>query len=93
MRLGLFDTIGIVISLAFAFPVANFGVMRIMNGDTTMGAALVIVGVAMVVLPQVLFDPGRILRELLRALLPRQLRREKDTAESTAPETDSTTEK
>ncbi|WP_066412030.1 DUF7533 family protein [Halorubrum aethiopicum] len=80
MSLGLFDMIGLAASLVFALPLANYAVVRILAGETALGAGLLVVAVAMVVLPQYFLDPGRILRGLLRGLLPRQLRG--DDAES-----------
>lgn len=74
MKFGLFDMIGLAATLAFALPVANFGVWRLMDGDHLFGGAMIVVAVAMVVLPQFFFDPGRILRGLLRGLLPARLR-------------------
>lgn len=74
MRLGLLDMIGLAATLAFALPVGSFGVTQILAGEQTLGAAMVVVAVAMVVLPQFFFDPGRILRNLLKGLLPKGLR-------------------
>ena len=74
MRFGLFDLIGLATTLVFAIPLANVGVLRIMGGETLFGAGLVAVAVAMVVLPQFFFDPGRILKALVTGLMPRRLR-------------------
>lgn len=74
MRLGLFDMIGLATTLVFAVPLANFGVWRIMAGETVFGIALVAVAVAMVILPQYFLDPARIARKLLYGLLPRRFR-------------------
>lgn len=71
MKLGLFDTIGLVASLMFAVPVANFGANRILNGEPFLGALLVTIAVLMVVIPQYLTSPGRLLRKLAMGLLPR----------------------
>lgn len=74
MRFGIFDMIGLATTLVFALPVANVGVIRIMGGETLFGAGLVAVALAMVVLPQFFFDPGRLLRALLTGLLPKRVR-------------------
>ncbi|SEH59136.1 hypothetical protein SAMN05192561_11028 [Halopenitus malekzadehii] len=74
MRLGLLDTIGLATTLIFAIPVANYGVVRVLDGETTLGVAMVVIAVAMVVLPQYFLDPERILRGLLAGLLPSRLR-------------------
>ena len=82
MSFGLFDMIGLAASLAFALPLANYAVVRLLAGETALGGGLLVVAVAMVVLPQYFLDPSRILRGLVRGLLPRQLRG--DDAESEA---------
>ncbi|WP_280535433.1 hypothetical protein [Halopenitus sp. POP-27] len=74
MRLGLLDTIGLATTLIFAIPVANYGVMRALDGEMVVGVAMVGIAVAMVVLPQYFLDPERILRGLLAGLLPSRLR-------------------
>ncbi len=81
MRLGLFDLIGLATTLVFALPLANFAVIRLLDGETALGVALLVVAAAMVVLPQYFLDPGRILRGLVRGLLPRRLRGDADDAE------------
>jgi hypothetical protein len=86
MQLGVFDLIGLVTTLAFAIPVANFGVLRLLAGEPVTGAALIGVAVAMVVLPQYLLDPKRILGRLLSGLLPARLRSEPPSAEEPAEE-------
>ncbi|WP_096390389.1 DUF7533 family protein [Halopenitus persicus] len=73
MRLGILDTIGLATTLIFAIPVANYGVMRALDGETAVGVAMVGVAVAMVVLPQYFLDPERILRGLVGGLLPSRL--------------------
>lgn len=79
MKLGLMDMIGLAASLVFALPLANYAVVRLIAGEVALGAGLLVVAVAMVVLPQYFLDPGRILRGLISGLLPRQLRREDDS--------------
>ncbi|EMA62797.1 DUF7533 family protein [Halorubrum kocurii] len=74
MRLGLVDMIGLAASLVFALPLANYAVIRLVAGEVALGAGLLVVAVAMVVLPQYFLDPARILRRLLSGLLPRQVR-------------------
>ncbi|SNR49102.1 hypothetical protein SAMN06264855_109112 [Halorubrum vacuolatum] len=85
MKLGLFDLIGLAATLVFAIPLANYAVIQLLAGETALGAGLLVVAVAMVVLPQYFLDPGRILRGLLRGLLPRRLR-----GGATGSETDET---
>ncbi|WP_144799875.1 DUF7533 family protein [Halorubrum depositum] len=74
MNLGLMDMIGLAASLVFALPLANYAVVRLFAGELALGAGLLVVAVAMVVLPQYFLDPGRILRGLVSGLLPRQFR-------------------
>ncbi|GAA0723368.1 hypothetical protein J2744_001357 [Halorubrum trapanicum] len=82
MRLGLTDMIGLAASLVFALPLANYAVIRLVAGEVALGAGLLVVAVAMVVLPQYFLDPARIARELLSGLLPRQLRSDSDGADA-----------
>ncbi|XVH30376.1 DUF7533 family protein [Haloferacaceae archaeon DSL9] len=77
MKLGLFDMIGLAASLIFAIPVANFGVARLLAGETTVGVALVVVAVCMVVIPYFFLSPEQIVKRILRSFLPRRLRRDK----------------
>ncbi|WP_256402968.1 DUF7533 family protein [Halorubrum salinum] len=74
MRLGVMDMIGLAASLAFALPLANYAVIRLLAGELALGVGLFAVAAAMVVLPQYFLDPGRLVRGLLAGLLPRQLR-------------------
>jgi len=74
MRFGILDLIGLAITFAFAFPVANYGVLRILDGETAFGVVLVCLAVAMVVVQEFFLDPKRLLRKLLGGLLPRRLR-------------------
>ena len=74
MGLGLTDMIGLAASLVFALPLANYAVIRLFAGEIALGAGLLVVAVAMVVLPQYFLDPGRILRGLISGLLPSQFR-------------------
>ncbi|ELZ51455.1 hypothetical protein C464_00934 [Halorubrum coriense DSM 10284] len=74
MRLGLLDMIGLAASLVFALPLANYAVIRLVAGEVALGAGLLVVAAAMVVLPQYFLDPARIARRLLSGLLPSQLR-------------------
>lgn len=74
MKLGLFDMIGLAASLIFAIPVANYGVTRLMAGETAVGVALVVVAVAMVAIPQYFMDPRTIVRKLFLGLLPDRVR-------------------
>ena len=84
MRLGLLDMIGLAASLIFAIPLANYAVFRLIAGEIALGAGLLVVAVAMVVLPQYFLDPAQILRRLLSGLLPQRLRGD----DAAAPETD-----
>ncbi|MDR5672432.1 putative membrane protein [Halalkaliarchaeum sp. AArc-CO] len=92
MRFGLFDMIGLATTLVFAIPLANVGVLRILGGETLFGAGLVAVAVAMVVLPQFFFDPGRIVKALVSGLLPRRFRSVDDSDESVTDGGDEGTE-
>jgi len=74
MRLGVTDMVGLAASLVFALPLANYALVRLFDGEMALGAALLAVAAAMVVLPQYFLDPGRILRGLAAGLLPRRLR-------------------
>ena len=74
MTLGLMDMVGLAASLVFALPLANYAVIRLVAGEVALGAGLLVVAAAMVVLPQYFLDPARIARRLLSGLLPRQLR-------------------
>ncbi|GAB6879421.1 hypothetical protein JCM17823_16950 [Halorubrum gandharaense] len=73
MSLGLFDMIGLATTLVFAIPLANYAVIQLLAGETALGVGLLVVAAAMVILPQYFLDPGKILRGLVRGLLPSQL--------------------
>jgi len=79
MRLGILELGSLLGSLIFAIPVANFGVDRLVAGDTAMGLVLVGVAVAMVVLPHYFLDPRTIARKLLAGLLPGRFRTDEST--------------
>lgn len=74
MRLGILDMIGLVATLIFAIPVANFGVTTLLAGKTAMGVALIVVAVAMVVIPQYFMDPRTIVKTVVANVLPRRVR-------------------
>jgi len=74
MQLGILDLLWLATTLVFAIPVANFGVTKLLAGEAVVGATLLGVGVAMVILPHYVLDPKRILVGLLRGLLPARLR-------------------
>ncbi|WP_430504340.1 DUF7533 family protein [Haloparvum sp. PAK95] len=74
MRFGILDMVGLAITFAFAFPVANYGVLRILDGETLFGVTLVGIAIAMVVIQEYFLDPKRLLRKLLSGLLPSRLR-------------------
>jgi hypothetical protein len=82
MRLGIIDMIGLAATLIFALPVANFGVTKLLAGEVTMGIALVVVAVAMVVIPHYFMDPRTVFTKLLKGVLPSRLRGEGSTVES-----------
>jgi len=82
MRLGIIDMIGLAATLIFALPVANFGVTKLLGGETTMGIALVVVAVAMVAIPHYFTDPRTVLTKLLKGLLPSRFRNRESTVES-----------
>ncbi len=83
MNLGVFDMIGLAASLVFAIPLANYAVIQLLAGQTALGAGLLVVAIAMVVLPQYFLDPGRILAGFAKGLLPRQLRGGDSTEDAT----------
>jgi len=85
MQIGILDMIGLAATLIFAIPVANFGVNRLMAGETAMGIALLVVAVAMVVLPQYFMNPKTIVRKLVRGVLPGRFRGD-DAEPTTADE-------
>ncbi len=82
------DMIGLAASLIFALPLANYAIIRLFAGEVALGAGLLVVAAAMVVLPQYFLDPGRILRGLVSGLLPRRLRGGDDPA-ATGSDSDS----
>jgi hypothetical protein len=86
MRLGILDLLGLVTTLAFALPVANFGVLQLWAGNPVAGVALLAVAVAMVVVPQYLLDPKRLLMRLLHGLVPKRLRTTDTQREHEQPE-------
>jgi hypothetical protein len=80
MRLGIIDMIGLAATLIFALPVANFGLTRLLAGETAMGVALIVVAVAMVAIPHYFMDPRTILKKLFKGLLPSRFQGESSTA-------------
>jgi len=80
MRLGILDTIGLALTVIFAFPVANFGVTRLLAGEPVIGIALIGVAVAMVAVPHYFTDPRTVLGRLFGGLLPARLRDDSSTA-------------
>ncbi len=88
MGLGIFDLISLLGSLIFAIPVANFGINRLLAGDTPMGLALVAVAVAMVLLPHYFLDPRTIAQKLLAGLLPARFRPDRSTSTDSDPPSD-----
>ena len=88
MRLGVIDMIGLATTLIFALPVGNFGITRLLAGETAMGVALVGVAVAMVVVPHYILDPRTIITKLLKGLLPNRLRNLSTNKSENPPETE-----
>jgi len=82
MRLGIIDMIGLAATLVFALPVANFGVTRLLAGETVMGVTLLIVAVAMVAVPHYFMDPRTIFAKLFKGLLPGRFRDDPSTDDS-----------
>lgn len=76
MRLGIIDMVGLAATLIFALPVANFGVDRLLAGESVMGIALIVIAVAMVAVPHYFMDPQAILTRLFKGLLPDRFRDE-----------------
>lgn len=74
MRLGVIDMVGLAATLIFALPVANFGMTRLLAGETAMGLALLVVAVAMVAIPHYFMDPRTIMGKLFKGLLPGRFR-------------------
>ena len=82
MRLGIIDMIGLAATLIFALPVANFGVTRLLAGETVLGATLLIVAVAMVAVPHYFMDPRTIFAKVFNGLLPGRFRDNASTDDS-----------
>ena len=82
MRLGIIDMVGLAATLIFALPVANFGVDRLLAGESVMGVALIVVAVAMVAVPHYFLDPRTILTKLFKGLLPGRFRDDSTTGDS-----------
>ena len=55
--MGILNTLGLVVTLAFALPVALLGVNLVVSGRTTIGVALVVVAVLMVMVKQYVTTP------------------------------------
>jgi hypothetical protein len=54
---GILNTVGLVLTLAFALPVALLGVNLVISGRATIGIALCVVAVLMVALKQYVTTP------------------------------------
>lgn len=63
-NLGTMEMIGLAGSLVFAIPVGVFGLNRLFAGQTVLGAGLVVVAVAMVLLPRKLTTPMDVPEEI-----------------------------
>ncbi|WP_256684573.1 DUF7533 family protein [Halococcus qingdaonensis] len=55
--MGILNTVGLVLTLAFALPVALLGVNLVVSGRTVTGIALCVVAVLMVALKQYVTTP------------------------------------
>lgn len=55
--MGILNTVGLVLTLAFALPVALLGVNLVISGRATIGIALCVVAVLMVALKQYVTTP------------------------------------
>lgn len=55
--MGILNTVGLVVTLAFALPVALLGVNLVVSGRTVIGVALLVVAVLMVVVKQYVTTP------------------------------------
>lgn len=60
MSKGIIGLVGLAITLAFAIPIALFGLDLLADGETLFGAAAVGIAVLMVVLEEHLTTPGDI---------------------------------
>lgn len=56
-HVGILNTLGLVVTLAFALPVALLGVNLVISGRATIGIALCVVAVLMVALKQYVTTP------------------------------------
>lgn len=55
--MGILNTLGLVVTLAFALPVALLGIQFLLTGRTVFGVALCVVAVLMVVVKQYVTTP------------------------------------
>lgn len=60
MGKGIIGMIGLAVTLAFALPIALFGLDRLVGGETVIGAAALGIAVLMVVLEEYLTTPSDI---------------------------------
>lgn len=60
MSLGITESITLAASLVFAIPLGVFGVTTLLDGNTFLGAVIVVVAVLMVALPRKLTTPADI---------------------------------
>jgi hypothetical protein len=58
--MGIVRTIELAAALVFAVPVAGFGVSQLLDGQTAVGAGLLVIAALMVVVPYRLTTPGDI---------------------------------
>ncbi|MFC7069818.1 DUF7533 family protein [Halobaculum lipolyticum] len=57
MALGILEQLGLAATLIFALPVAVYGIQRLLDGQTALGAGVLVVAVLMVLLPRRLTSP------------------------------------
>lgn len=57
MGLGILDMVGLVAALAFAIPVALFGLERLVAGDALLGGALLGIAAGMVIVEEYVTTP------------------------------------
>lgn len=57
MRLGILEMVGLAATLVFAVPAGLLGVQLFLDGQTSVGAALVAVAALMVLLPRYVTTP------------------------------------
>jgi hypothetical protein len=77
MGTGIMDLIGLAAALAFAIPVALFGLGRLAGGEVLMGGALLGVAVLMVVVEEYVLTPS----DLPKVIASKAVRRAVDRSD------------